>query len=104
MKDDHIKLTVVDLEFENRAARTPPGMAFWAGTGPKDTTCRECILYVLNGYTSFKSGKGGTLRNGTCKRYSDSMSGAPQRIPFDTPSCKYFEANPTPPSIVDQRK
>lgn len=98
MKDDHVKLTVLDLDFENKVAKTPTGMAHWAGTGPKGTTCRECSLYVFNGYASGKTGKGGVLKNGPCQRYLDSMSGTPKRIPFDTPSCKYFEQNDNPPS------
>lgn len=99
MKQDH--LTVLDIEFENRVARTQVGMAFWAGTGPQGKTCRECKSYGFNGYTSSKSVNGGTLKNGPCERYVSQM-GKSYRVPYDTPSCKYFEQNPKPPTITDQ--
>lgn len=101
MKQEH--LTVLDVAFENRVAKTPPGMAFWAGTGPTGKTCRECSHYGFNGYTSSKSANGGTLKNGPCERYVSQM-GRAYRVPFDTASCKFFEQNPTPPSIQDQGK
>lgn len=104
MKDDHIKLTVLDLSFENMVARTPAGMAHWAGTGPKGATCRECSFYLPNGYSSSKTARGGLLKNGPCKKYIDMTGVDNKRTPFETPSCKYFEKNPNPPHITDQRK
>lgn len=102
-KSSKLKLTVLDIKFENLVARTPAGMAHWAGTGPEGKTCRECSNYVFNGYTSSKVSNGGALKKGPCQKYVDRF-GKGKNFPFETSSCKYFEQNKNPPTITDQRK
>jgi hypothetical protein len=100
-----MKLTVVDKSVDDLRDKTPPGMAFWAGTGPKRTTCRECEHYEFNGYKSNRgTHRGGTLKNGKCEKYATMMEKDGSKIPFDTPSCKYFSLNKAVPPIVNPRK
>jgi len=76
-------LTVIDREFENKRRMTHAGMAHWAGTGPRGTTCGDCFYLV-----SKPHGLGSTMR---CDKYRQMMKHwgtAP--IPRTTPSCKYF--------------
>lgn len=105
MKQNHIKLTVVDKTLNDLQVRTPSGMAYWAGTGPIGTTCRECAFYQFNGYKSKRGGiSGGVLKLGVCNKYTLMMQSNGSKIPFETPSCKYFELNKQIPPITDPRK
>ena len=98
------KLTVLDPDLESKVARTPRGMAFWAGTGPDGKTCRECKFFTFEGYKSNRGHKGGLLKNGKCQKFSAlaQIDGPP--ISFELSSCKHFEQNPTPPAIINPRK
>lgn len=98
------KLTVLDPELESKVARTPRGMAFWSGTGPVHTTCRECVSFTFEGYKSNRGNKGGMLKNGRCRKYESLMQAEGPTFPFDIGSCKHFESNPTPPAIINPRK
>lgn len=91
------KLTTVDLEFDIRVAKTPAGMAFWAGTGPKGKTCRECAHYTFQGY-----GSDSILKKGPCQKYVSYRGIDTHKIPFRTAACKYFELNEKPPAIEKQ--
>jgi len=100
-----MKFTVIDKNLDERQANTPPGMAFWAGTGPAGRTCRECSFYQFNGYKSKKGGiTGGVLKLGICNKYLSMMLRAGSKVPHETPSCKYFELNKLVPPITDPRK
>jgi hypothetical protein len=104
---DHLKphLTSVNPGHDAMVAKTPPGMAHWAGTGPAGTTCRECVHYQFSGYKSKRGGiTGGTLKLGICNKYLSMMKSNGAKVPFETPSCKYFELNKQPPATTDPRK
>ena len=92
-------LTVLDPVLEKHIAVTPPGMAHWAGTGPDGTSCRQCLFFASNGYYSANSKHGDTLKPSPCKQYQKMMNRIGPPIRYETASCKYFEPNPTPPSI-----
>lgn len=98
------KLTVLDQDLEAKVARTPRGMAFWAGTGPEGKTCRECKFFTFNGYKSSRGMKGGLLKNGRCQKFTSLalMEGPP--ISYELSACKHFEQNPTPPTTINPRK
>ena len=104
MSREESHLTVIDLDLENKRARTPPGMAHWAGTGPSGTTCRECLEYSDNGYYSANSKYGSTLKPGTCHRYEKMMNKEGPSIPYNTASCKYFLLNDTPKPIQQPQR
>ena len=97
-------LTVVDPILESQIAKTPPGMAFWSGTGPERTTCRTCVFYTFEGYMSYRSNKGGMLKRGACKEFIRLVNKASHKLPHDIPSCKYYQENKTPPAIMDPGK
>jgi len=83
-------LTAPNLELEKAEQRTPPGMAFWAGTGPAFMTCGKCSNY---GYW-YENSKG-DRRNRTkgCALYWKQMHKHAERsIPENTAACKYFES------------
>jgi hypothetical protein len=82
------------------ARATWSGMAHFAGTGPKGTTCRTCVHWAFDGYLSSK----GTLKDTICEQYSKMMNGRTGgRVPHDAPSCKYYEPMPGPPAIYDPK-
>lgn len=100
-----MKLTTIDKDLDDLRARTPTGMAHWAGTGPPGITCRECSSYEFVGYKTNRGDfRGGMLKDGVCKKYADMTRSKGYKIPFGTPSCKYFKANPEAPPIVNPRK
>lgn len=99
-----MKLTVIDKNLDEKVARTPTGMAFWAGTGPALTTCRTCIFYTFAGYKSSRGNKGGMLKAGPCKEFVRLTNVDSHKIPHETQSCKFYKENNTPPTIIDSRK
>lgn len=99
-----MKLTVIDKELDDRAVRTPRGMAFWIGTGPQGSTCRECKFYTFEGYKANRGNKGGMLKNGRCQKYESLMRAHGPTIPCELSACKYFDQNPNPPAIINPRK
>lgn len=78
-------LTTVNPDLEQQVARTIPGMAHWAGTGPAGSTCGTCRYF-----TSVSRGLGSSTR---CDKYSQMMNGrsGPKKLPPETAGCKYFE-------------
>ena len=100
MRKEEIPLTVIDPELERLRNNTHPGMAFWSGTGPAGTTCRECINYdYTHSYYSANSKHGDTLKPGPCRKYGVLMGRVGPSVPYNTPSCKYFEDNLNAPPI-----
>ena len=98
-----IPLTVLDKDFQAKVNKTPMGMAFWAGTGPKGKTCRECTSFMFPTY--YSGGKNGeTLKPSTCRKFGELSKREGRAIPHDTESCKYFEQNETPPTISKPQK
>jgi len=78
-------LTVLDPNFQYQRERTKPGMAHWAGTGPRGKTCGDCEFL-----TKIQHGLGMSAR---CGRYHQMMGRwGTVKIPESTPSCKYYEA------------
>lgn len=52
-------LTQPNADLGAKIAATPSGMAFWAGTGPANTTCRECAFFDHQKSYYAKKGIGG---------------------------------------------
>jgi len=100
-----IPLTKAFGEVDALAARTPPGMAFWAGTGPKGRTCRECLHYSVEGRYGTPGGDHarGELTLGRCAKYSRTKRLDGPKFRHSTPVCKYFEENPLPPAIIEHK-
>lgn len=89
-------MTIINPELEKAEARTAPGMAHWAGTGPAGATCGKCAFY---GYAYVDKYGDARRKQSACgmffkmmmqKQHGDSLD--PQQI-----GCKYFErAAPAP--------
>lgn len=91
-----LHLTEPNKELGEKRRKTPPGMAFWAGTGPAGKTCRECKFWENQGWLT----SCGLLKDAHCEKYTRMMNGnVGGRIPHFTVACKYFEAEAFPPSI-----
>lgn len=73
---------------------SPPGMAHWSGTGPRDKTCRECTRWLARGYS-----KEGAILDAPCAKYKDMTGRAGARVPARTTSCQFFDQSPNPPAI-----
>ena len=74
---------------------TPAGMAHWAGTGPKGTTCRECHWWMTTGkWPEEGPGSNGNPLPARCRAYKAlgmlKTYGPP--VAHDTPSCSHFVA------------
>lgn len=78
-------LTIVNPDLEQQVARTVPGMAHWAGSGPAGKFCGGCAHFM-----SVSRGLGSSTR---CGKYSQMMDGrtGSKKLPPETASCKYFE-------------
>ena len=98
-----LHLTQPNIDLGRKIAMTPNGMAFWADTGPGNTTCRECIFFDhQNSYYAKKGLGGGTLKPAKCKKYQHLAQKSGGNVPHETRSCKYFEPNPSPPPVVSK--
>lgn len=87
-------------EVERGMERTPDGMAYWLGTGPKGKTCRECIFFASDKSYHSQSGKyGGQLKPAPCRKYKILALRAGPKIRATLASCKYFEASDNPPPL-----
>ncbi len=104
---DQDHLTVTDPAFEMQRTRTWPGMAHFAGTGPKNKTCRECIYWsncgADPGYYSRSGKHRGVIKPRSCAKYRTMMSNnIGPAVPHNALACKHFELDDTPPTITDR--
>lgn len=81
-------LTIVNPDLEQQVARTIPGMAHWAGSGPAGSSCGQCSYFI-----TVSRGLGSSTR---CNKYSQMMNGrvGAKKLPPETAACKYFEQKP----------
>lgn len=92
---DHLTAAPVDA----LARASFPGMAHFAGTGPRGKTCRECLFWK-HGAHDYRSKAGkyrGLIEPASCGKYRAITLSEGSKIPDDAASCKYFETNEAPP-------
>ena len=87
-----------DKVTEDGFRKSPPGMAHWAGTGPKGKVCRQCIHYTNEGRYSLGGKHPGWLKPGRCTKFGAMMRKKGPTFPIRTLACKHFEENPNPPT------
>lgn len=76
------QLTDASSVARRNLARTVPGMAHFAGTGPRGTICAHCPHWQLPSTSS---------RKHICRKYQELMPKGPaKQVPGSTPSCRYF--------------
>lgn len=100
-----LHLTVLDPSFEAARARTYPGMAYFAGSGPNIKTCRQCVFWTNcgadPGYYARKGMYGGTIKPRACAKHKEMMGGQMGNpVPHDAHACKYFEETQAVPPLV----
>jgi len=71
---------IFDETSEDGSARTPIGMAHWAGSGPEGLTCKECLHFE----EKFK---------GRCLKVHALTGQRGKPFPAASAACKYFEAS-----------
>lgn len=86
---------LTDLSKEQ--AETQPGMAHWAGTGPRGKTCGQCVFkgfsYPGREVTNARTGNTHTVmhRSNGCEKFYKMMRKVGADLPDKSFSCKYFE-------------
>jgi hypothetical protein len=65
-----------------------PGMAFFAGTGPKGTTCESCLFL---GYMRKAEISGNWYKTEACEQFKLLTGRHGPRIAKNTRSCKYYK-------------
>jgi hypothetical protein len=84
-------LTKHNSKLDDYVARTPEGMAHWAGSGPDGKTCATCRYF---GQVARETATKTIMSKDRCKLYTKMMNGkvGPHPLPPSTPSCnKYLE-------------
>lgn len=71
---------IFDQAAEDGHARTPPGMAYWIGTGPTGMQCQDCRHFD------------GDAAGGWCRKVKAMTGRRRKNIPAGCAACKYFEA------------
>jgi hypothetical protein len=80
-------LTAPDPDFARLVRNTPPGMAYWAGTGPHGQTCKSCAHF---GEIPSET-RTGLVHRDRCALYQKQSDGhVGPKLPPNTPACKYF--------------
>lgn len=98
-----LHLTQPNPDLGKLIAATPSGMAFWSGTGPAGTTCRECIFFDhQKSYYAKKGINGGGLKPARCKKYKMLSQTNGGNVPHETRACKYFERADVAPDVVQK--
>jgi hypothetical protein len=79
-------------------ADTFPGQAHWAGSGPPDCTCRQCIHWGdgCGGYWAR-----GSLKPQRCAKYRLFAMAVGPAVPHHAQACQHFEKNPKAPPVFD---
>jgi hypothetical protein len=80
-----------------RKQLTVAGMAHFGGTGPADTTCRQCEFWKHVGYLRATQ----EPEDVACDKFLRMMAlTSGPRIPHGQPSCKFFSPADDPPEIL----
>lgn len=88
-----LKLTAAPIDKHARVSH--PGMAHFAGTGPDNMTCRQCLSFQHKPY-SYRSKTGkyrGLIMPAPCAKYKAITGAVGAAVPDDAPACKYFTWN-----------
>jgi hypothetical protein len=89
-----------DYDHKRTLAATVKGMAHFAYTGPVNKHCGECLFWDWRDHYDPRYTHGGAKPSPCIKyqRLMNGLRGAP--VPWQTPSCKYFDPDPNPFSRI----
>jgi hypothetical protein len=82
----NIKLTEPNPELAKMVRRTPHGMAYWAGTGPRDKFCAGCSNFG----TIYPDGEGTRGKPDRCRLFYRQTGKVGGKLDLRTESCKYY--------------
>lgn len=93
------KLTAPDPAQTRAAQASFPGMAHFAGTGPRGMTCRDCEFWFHTAYDYYsKTGKHhGLIRPATCTKYRMLTGQKGALVPDNAAACRHFQIDNDPP-------
>lgn len=89
-----LHLTEPDPDLADMRRRTPPGMMYWAGSGPSGKTCSGCKHF---GYGHLNRKEKWIRKPRGCALYWRAMGKHQEPLPRETPACKYFQAHGAAP-------
>lgn len=81
-------------EERRKHQRSHKGQAHFAGTGPGNKSCRECVSWQ---HTGQYDGKG--PKPARCRQFQTLTGKQGPNVPHTAYSCKYFQQNPNPPRL-----
>ena len=96
---DHIQDHLTEAPVDQLARASYPGMAHFAGTGPRGKTCRECTFWA-HGPHDYRAKNGkyrGAIEPAVCKKYKQITLQEGSRVPDEAMACRWFEQNENPP-------
>jgi hypothetical protein len=95
-------------EVTKKKEATVPGMASWGGEGQAGSTCRECVFWQFTrkgGYFSSAHDRALALKPQRCGlAIRKLMRSDLPKIEHAQPSCKLFEINNAPPTVMRPEK
>jgi hypothetical protein len=92
MKTGNIRLVSLDPAFDSQVARTVPGQAHFAGTGPFAATCGDCVFCTY--WKRIKNASGDvikTSKSSGCKKFYELTGRHGPALAPGTDACRYFE-------------
>ncbi len=82
------------IERARQIRRSHKGQAHFAGTGPGNKSCRECVSWQHTGRYSLDGPK-----PAPCRKFKE-LTGKPgAEVPHSAWACKYFEQKEKPPKL-----
>jgi hypothetical protein len=91
MKTGEIPLVPLDPAFDSQVARTRPGQAHFAGTGPFGATCGECAF--LGYWRQVRSASGDLIRSersAGCAKFHQLTGKHGPAVQPGTDACRHF--------------
>jgi hypothetical protein len=86
-------LTAPNPEQTRQARASHPGMAHFAGTGPRGMTCRQCAHWehYKGDYHSVNGKHHGLIKPARCRKYRAITNQRGAMVPDDAEACRHFE-------------
>jgi hypothetical protein len=91
-------LTSINPEFERQVAKSRPGMAYFAGTGPFAVSCGDCASWSY--WRQIRNASGDLVRTSKssgCKKFFELTGRHGPALPPGTEACRYFERRESKP-------
>lgn len=95
-------LTQPNKLLAEQQAKTFPGQAHWATTGPAGAICQQCEHWGLRGTRADYYANGSGLKPRPCAKFKALSAGKQgAAVPAYAPSCRHYVEHPNPPKPYD---